>query len=188
MERRARSNNLIIVGTALLLFVIAVSLDMHPEQLFGKTPEGTCIHLVILVVGATATFLPVVLLAWSISWIKSRIVGRLRAGTAVNTGNWPLQYVLFELAALAVVVFVGVWIESHAKALIQPVAILLFWLALLIPINGWVLKSTSIIGDREPALCKRFSWIVGFSMITASVPVAIIVGFWLLKAFLDSFV
>jgi hypothetical protein len=188
VERGAWTTDLIIVVTALFLSVIAASLNMHPEQFFGKIPEGTCIQLAILVVGATATFLPVVLLAWSISWIKSRIVGRLRADTAVKAGNWPLQCVLLELAPLAVVVFVGVWIESHGRALFQPVAILLFWLAFLVPINGWVLKSTSVIGDREPALYKRFFWIVGFSMITPSVPIAVLGGFWLIVSFFDSFV
>jgi hypothetical protein len=188
VERRAWTTNLIIVGTALLLFVIVASLNMRPEQAFGKIPEGLCKHLALLVVGSNATFLPVILLEWSISWIKSRIVGRLRRDTAKKARNWPLQYVLLELAALAVAVFVGVWIESHARALIQPVALLLFWLALLVPINGWFLKSASIIGEREPALYKLFLWIVGFSTITPSIPVGILVAAWLLLASFDSFV
>jgi hypothetical protein len=139
--------------------------------------------------GFPISLLVPILMVLASSWIKSWIIARTRGDTARESAAWRWYHSLIEVVAAALLLrFLEPKILFYWKGVSGPVTLSLLWIGVLVLINGWVLKSTSVIGDPESALHKRFCWIVGFSVMTPLILLAILAAFVLLKAFLESLV
>jgi hypothetical protein len=192
MERRVWSTYLIIVAMALLFFVIPAFLPMRniAAYRYRIKPE---LHVYpisdVFIEGFPISLLVPILMVLASSWIKSWIIARTRGDTARESAAWRWYHSLIEVAAAAVLLrFVEPYTLFYWKGVSGPVTLSLLWIGVLVLINGWVLKSTSVIGDRDSALHKRFFWIVGFSVMTPLILLAILAAFGLVKALLESLV